>query len=369
MGSAFPQIATILNPVTTFLAGGPSAWRPPQWGRPSTARLTLTVSDTTNLNVPNPGSFTVYIFDGIMREDHEQDVVKTKNPVQNGAPITDHAYRMPARLVIEIAMSDSMQSFTAGQFSSATSRSVSAYQTLLGIQAGIAICQVSTRMRQYPNMLITSVKDAATSETLYGANIVVTFEEMINASAQQGNNLFGGTSSSALPQTTDTTLGGPTLVGAVGNAVAAQHAISTLTKSNVPGAGFWSSTNVNPANQLPVSATAQVLPLTPSPNHKLSVTLSNLQSNIQNTKLNLNLNFNAIAGFWTMNISDQTGAPIVGSVPLVTGAYPGANILGPYGYLGVGSAYVINASGTTQDIPDSSDLGTDFTLVWDKQAN
>jgi len=67
-----------------------------------------------------------------------------------------------------------------------------------------------------------------------------------------------------------------------------------------------------------------------------------------------------------MSISNQAGTPIVSGVPLITGIYPAANILAPYQYLGIGSAYVLNSSGTTSpDYPNATDLGTDFVLIFD----
>ena len=107
---------------------------------------------------------------------------------------------------------------------------------------------------------------------------------------------------------------------------------------------------------------AQIIPLTNAPNQSLSVSL-----NIDGTtkQLNLVLRFNEMGGWWTMTILDHNNNLVLDSVPLLTGAYPAANILAPYAYLGIGSAYIINASSTTQDWPDNTNLGTDFLLLWD----
>ena len=68
---------------------------------------------------------------------------------------------------------------------------------------------------------------------------------------------------------------------------------------------------------------------------------------------------------WMIDIADQYGNRLVSSVPLVTGAWPASNILAPYDYLGIGSAFVINQSGGAADIPNASDLGSQFILLWD----
>ena len=68
---------------------------------------------------------------------------------------------------------------------------------------------------------------------------------------------------------------------------------------------------------------------------------------------------------WMIDIADQYGNRLVSSVPLVTGAWPAANILAPYDYLGIGSAFIINQSGGAADIPNASNLGSQFILLWD----
>lgn len=84
--------------------------------------------------------------------------------------------------------------------------------------------------------------------------------------------------------------------------------------------------------------------------------------------LRLAVYFNEMAGFWLMDISSQAGVRILSSVPLLTGAFPAANILAPYGYLKLGSAFVVNASGASDDYPGIAGLGTDFVLLWDDTA-
>jgi hypothetical protein len=107
---------------------------------------------------------------------------------------------------------------------------------------------------------------------------------------------------------------------------------------------------------------SQILSLNNSPNQSLRAALS---VNGQSLTLNLGLRYNTQAGFWVMDIADQTGNPLVSSVPLLTGAWPAANILAPYDYLGIGSAYVINQSGAASDWPDDTNLGSGFVLLWD----
>ena len=108
---------------------------------------------------------------------------------------------------------------------------------------------------------------------------------------------------------------------------------------------------------------AQIIALSSAPNQTLTASLA---INGGTVTLQLSASFNEMAGYWSMNIYDQTGNPIVCSIPLVTGAFPAANLLAPYTYLNIGSAYVINASGiTSPDYANQTDLGSDFLLLWD----
>lgn len=106
---------------------------------------------------------------------------------------------------------------------------------------------------------------------------------------------------------------------------------------------------------------SQIVPLSTSPNVAQTVTLDIDASPIT---LNLITRFSTMAGYWVLTILDQFNNLLLDSIPMITGSYPAGNILGQYGYLEIGSAFVINQSGVAQDYPDSTNLGTDFVLVW-----
>jgi hypothetical protein len=107
---------------------------------------------------------------------------------------------------------------------------------------------------------------------------------------------------------------------------------------------------------------AQIVPLNPSPNQVLSVTL-----NINGSSITLGIKqyFNRIGGFWVFDIFTQQGVPLVSSVPLITGYWPAANILAPYEYMKIGEAFVINQNGANSDWPTNTNLGSGFVLLWD----
>ena len=106
---------------------------------------------------------------------------------------------------------------------------------------------------------------------------------------------------------------------------------------------------------------SQILPLSTAPNQSLAVALS---INRQSVNLRLKVCFNQQAGCWIMDIADSQGNPLVCSIPLVTGVWPAGNLLAPYTYLNIGSAFLINHNGVASDWPDDSNLGSDFVLLW-----
>lgn len=241
------------------------AYRPPQWaiqtppltivvppGVVTSNGLAASVADTISsaLGAGNAASSTVYVFDTIWRADHEQDITMTQEPVQTGASITDHFFRMPARLTAEIGMSDAMASYYPGQFSGSPSRSVSAFQTLLAIQASGALLQVATRMRQYTNMLIHTIREEDSVDTRFGARFTVTFQEVILADSTNGSQ--SGITFSTRPDATGSAVSGQTQTQQVSQVVAAQHNIANAPASvnlgpgeEVAGGGTWSSENIS----------------------------------------------------------------------------------------------------------------------------
>lgn len=108
----------------------------------------------------------------------------------------------------------------------------------------------------------------------------------------------------------------------------------------------------------------QQIPLDNSPNQTFSITL-NVDGN--NLTLQLAIKFLAMAGYWVMSISDANGNLLLACVPLLTGVWPAANLLSQFGYLKIGSAYVVSY-GATIDYPDSTTLGSQFELWWGDTA-
>lgn len=108
----------------------------------------------------------------------------------------------------------------------------------------------------------------------------------------------------------------------------------------------------------------QIVPLTQAPNQTFTVQLIVDDAPLT---LNFSLAYSAMAGWWQLVVSNARNVILISSVPLVTGYYPAANMLAQYGYLQIGSAYLLNTGNSPDDYPGVNDL-TAFSLLWGDTA-
>lgn len=218
-----------------------AAWRPPQWSAKTSA---VAVTVPAGYSAPQPSSATdpatnnytlttaptaaqTYVFDAVLSIEHEQTLTKTMHPVQSSVAITSHAYLDPARLVLYVLMSDVVGQYVAAnqtqapyiqQFIGYNSKSVSAYQQMLTLQAARVPLTVTTRLRTYNNMLISSITPTEDSRTTTGARFRLMFEQIFIASTQQtsaastrpndtGSTSLGSVNTTTVPTTVDNQFG------------------------------------------------------------------------------------------------------------------------------------------------------------------
>ncbi len=220
---------------------------------------------------------TTYVFDAVLELEHEQRLEKTHHPVQTGADISSHAYLMPPRVVMYVGMSDAMDAYANGtnaantvggatpgnvsSFSgSSTSKSVNAYQTMITLQAARQPLTVTTRLRTYTNMVITSVSPREDYKTITGLRMRIEFEQIFTAlttsasidpassvapltarpDATQQTGL-GQLTPSAVTTTTQSQFPYPPSVKSAASSLASAGALAVPSTVDVPGAGFYSS--------------------------------------------------------------------------------------------------------------------------------
>jgi len=104
------------------------------------------------------------------------------------------------------------------------------------------------------------------------------------------------------------------------------------------------------------------VPIVPNANQSFTCTLPIDNKNII---LAFGITYNSVADYWAMSIRDvRTNTQLLDGVPLVTGEYPGANLLEQFEYMGIGSAVIAPTSSLAKDRPGVSNLGTEWALVW-----
>lgn len=94
-----------------------------------------------------------------VREDHTDDLTVTDQPVEQGAQISDHAFKVPARLTLLVGWSDSSDQSQGDDYTRAI------YARLLALQLTREPFSVTTGKREYENMLITSLGTTTTEDT------------------------------------------------------------------------------------------------------------------------------------------------------------------------------------------------------------
>lgn len=229
-------------------------WRPPQWQQPAQILITFPgqgnnvpqYSSASGIGATLPSNPAMYVFDAVIRVSHEQELRRTQHPVQTGASISDHAYIEPARLILDIGMSDMMDEYSPGMWTGgAASKSVSAYQQMLALQFSRIPLTITTKLRNYANMLIDAISPEETSKTITGLRMRIEFGQIFMAQVLTIPN-------SARPQDT-----GATNLGAVNpQPLSDSQALQNLKKAatevwNVIGGGDASSVNINNSGSLP----------------------------------------------------------------------------------------------------------------------
>lgn len=146
-----------------------------------------------------------YVFDVTFKETHTFENVITQHPVQTGASINDHVYQQPIVFTWDVGASDCLASVVNGQFATASSRAVSAFNVLRTLWQTAEALTVTTTYGQYTNMIIRSF-NATKDKTLMNAmRATVTFQQIIVTDAVT---ISASQKQSSTPQTTNSTVTG-----------------------------------------------------------------------------------------------------------------------------------------------------------------
>jgi hypothetical protein len=103
----------------------------------------------------------------------------TKQPVEQGATITDHAFKLPAQIQIRASWS-----FASGGSGAAANYLQQLYSTLLTMQVQRSLVTLVTGKRIYISMLLETLRVRTDEATEYVLEIVANFQEIILVTTQ-----------------------------------------------------------------------------------------------------------------------------------------------------------------------------------------
>lgn len=126
--------------------------------------------------------------DVVVSEKHQDALEITEHPVEIGAPVSDHSYKRPAEVTMEMGFSGggSLLDFadTSAIGISLGTSPKEIYQQILDLQASRVPFDVTTGKRQYSNMLIRAI-DVTTDRTSENVLMcVLTLREVIISQTQ-----------------------------------------------------------------------------------------------------------------------------------------------------------------------------------------
>ena len=104
-----------------------------------------------------------------LEETAQDDLEITQHPVQDGAAITDHAYKKPTTLNIRAQYSPMYVGVPLDEM----------YQRLLKLQSDRIPIEVLTGKRLYGNMLVKSVSETTDKDTSQILNVSLTLQQVI----------------------------------------------------------------------------------------------------------------------------------------------------------------------------------------------
>jgi hypothetical protein len=225
-------------------AAGP--FRPRQWAKKQLYSMTFTrpayevtgVIGTPLSGITQKTETVTYFFDAVMAGDHDESSTLTKQPVQNGAPISLNIYRHAPRVVLEVMMSDAMATMVNGIYTQVpSSKSISAWQQWVALKnLGVPIT-LATRLQTYSNMAIVNMRARDEARTAFGLQAVIAFEQILMAQVAVVNTSSRTHQTGSTPQGTVNAMPVP-------SQVAQSNKVTNPPAKPAPGAGSYSSTPV-----------------------------------------------------------------------------------------------------------------------------
>lgn len=124
-----------------------------------------------------PQSLITLQADIVPQEEHEDEMEITRQPIEQGSVVSDHAYKLPAELELVYGWSLGSAQNTSGD--PGYLRNI--YSTLLSLQAAATAFTIYTGKRIYKNMLIRGMREATDREHENAMVLHIRFQQALFA--------------------------------------------------------------------------------------------------------------------------------------------------------------------------------------------
>lgn len=132
-----------------------------------------------------PSRLSQLVPDVVVEEEHYDEVETTDQPVEQGAAITDHAFKRPAECTVRFGWSQAGQAtFSLVPTLGDNDYLNRIYDQLLTLQAKFQLVGISTGRRLYMNMLIKAIETRTDEKTANVLLIRVRFRQVIIVQTQ-----------------------------------------------------------------------------------------------------------------------------------------------------------------------------------------
>nr|DAQ83303.1 MAG TPA: hypothetical protein [Caudoviricetes sp.] len=124
---------------------------------------------------------TSIIPDVVVSEEHSDEVILTRHPVDRSAPVSDHAYKLPATVTCVFAWSDSsrlINSIMNASILKGLQTTKDVYKKFQELMTKRQLLRLCTGKRVYENVLLTKMSTTSTADTESSLVLELTFEEV-----------------------------------------------------------------------------------------------------------------------------------------------------------------------------------------------
>lgn len=149
--------------------------------------MTFSLNDLINIRPQR--ALGEIIAQAVLEEKHNDELQITDHPVEQGAQISDHAYKRPEEVTLRYGWSESVLASALGSINLLTPNLAGGnlneiYNKLLALQASRIPFDILTGKRSYKNMLIKSISETTDEKTEHVLVVTITCRQVLIVETQ-----------------------------------------------------------------------------------------------------------------------------------------------------------------------------------------